>query len=52
MTDLEKGLKELKEFVRTITLDLQRHREKTPEQLDNMFNQAYKLYIKYDVEAK
>lgn len=43
-------LTELKEFIHTITLELQQHRSKTPEQLDAMFQKAYRLYSKYKVE--
>lgn len=46
----ESKLTELKEFIHTITLDLQQHRSKTPEQLDAMFQKAYRLYSKYKVE--
>jgi len=45
------NIKELKEFVRVITLSLQAHRSKTPKELDRMFQRAYQLYAKYDVEA-
>ena len=44
-------LGELKQFIRTITLDLQKHREKTPGELDDMFQKAYRLYHKYNVEG-
>jgi len=42
---------EIKMFIYNITLDLQSHREKTPAQLDAMFQSAYELYSKYKVEA-
>lgn len=41
---------ELREFVRRITLELQQHRSRTPKQLDGLFQEAYKLYVKHDVE--
>lgn len=50
LMEATQGLNEMKRFVYIITLDLQKHREKTPEQLDAMFQRAYKLYVKYDVE--
>lgn len=52
LMDVRQGAEELKGFVYIITLDLQKHREKTPEQLDAMFQRAYRLYVKYDVEGK
>jgi hypothetical protein len=50
--ELTEALEELKRFVMVITLDLQKHRSKTPEQLDGMFHRAYRLYSKYDVEGR
>ena len=46
------ALEELKQFVRVITLDLQSHRSKTPQELDGMFHAVYRLYDKYDVEGR
>ena len=43
---------ELKSFVRRITLDLQSSRAKTPEDWDIWFNEAYRLYVKHDVEDR
>jgi hypothetical protein len=37
-------------FIKYVTLHLQRSRSRTPEQNDAMFRQAYRLYVKYDVE--
>ena len=45
-------LKELKTFIKIITLDLQKHRSLSPIYLDNMFQQAYRLYTKYNVEKE
>ena len=42
---------DVRHFIYAITLDLQQHRSKTPKQLDMMFQDAYKLYAKYDVEG-
>lgn len=44
--------KDLKRFIYRVTLHLQESRRKTPEQNDRMFQDAYRLYAKYDVEAK
>lgn len=41
---------DIKDFIRSITLDLQTHREKTEEEMDKMFQIAYKLYSKYKVD--
>ena len=51
LMEATQGMNEMKSFVHIITLDLQRHREKSPEQLDAMFQSAYRLYVKYDVEG-
>ena len=55
-TELAKARKELPEdvrsFIYTVTLFLQANRAKTPEQMDSMFHQAYKLYTRYDVEGR
>ena len=42
---------DLRAFVYNVTLFLQASRSKTPEQMDNMFHKAYRLYVKYDVEG-
>ncbi len=39
-------------FIYTVTLFLQASRSKTPEQMDAMFQTAYRLYEKYDVEGR
>jgi hypothetical protein len=39
-------------FIREVTLHLQSNRSKTPEQHDAMFQAAYRLYAKYDVEGR
>lgn len=43
---------ELCEFVRRITLSLQSHRSKTEQEMDAMFQDAYRLYVKHDVEKE
>lgn len=50
--NLQRDYDELKQFVRTITLDLQELARKTPEQKAEMFQQAYRLYVKHDVEGR
>ena len=37
-------------FIKDITLFLQNHGNYTPEKIEPMFQKAYKLYVKYDVE--
>lgn len=37
-------------FLYFVTLGLQVHRSRMDAQKDNLFQQAYKLYVKYDVE--
>lgn len=39
-------------FIQRVTLHLQASRSKTPEQNDAMFQDAYRLYSKYDVEGR
>jgi len=43
---------ELKKFIYDVTLLLQSHRSKTEVEMDRMFQRAYRLYVKYDVEGK
>lgn len=42
---------DVRSFVERITLHLQANRSKKPEQHDAMFQEAYRLYCKYDVEG-
>ena len=41
---------ELRLFIRDITLFLQKHSNYNAEKITPMFQRAYKLYVKYDVE--
>jgi len=41
---------DLKYFIRDITLFLQQHKNYTPEKIEPMFQRAYLLYVKYEVE--
>ena len=41
---------ELRLFVHDITLFLQDHSNHNAEKIEPMFQRAYKLYVKYDVE--
>jgi len=41
---------ELKLFIRDITLFLQKHSHYDPEKIEPMFQRAYRLYVKYEVE--
>jgi len=41
---------ELRLFIKDITLFLQKHSNYNPEKVEPMFQRAYKLYVKYDVE--
>ena len=41
---------ELRLFVKDITLFLQKHSNYNPEKITPMFQRAYRLYVKYDVE--
>ena len=41
---------ELRLFIKDITLFLQQHKNYTAEKIEPMFQRAYKLYVKYDVE--
>ena len=37
-------------FIKDITLFLQKHCNYNPEKIEPMFQRAYKLYVKYNVE--
>ncbi len=41
---------ELKTFIKDITLFLQKHTNCNPEKMEPMFQRAYELYVKYEVE--
>ena len=41
---------DLRLFIYDITLFLQKHSNYNPEKIEPMFQRAYKLYVKYDVE--
>jgi len=41
---------DVRSFIYRVTLYLQASREKTPEQMDQMFKEAYILYARYNVE--
>lgn len=43
---------DVRSFIERVTLHLQANRSKTPEQHDAMFQTAYRLYGKYDVEGR
>uniref|UniRef100_A0A6M3LCM1 Uncharacterized protein n=1 Tax=viral metagenome TaxID=1070528 RepID=A0A6M3LCM1_9ZZZZ len=43
---------ELRLFIRDITLFLQQHKNYTAEKIEPMFQRAYKLYTKYNVEKE
>ncbi len=43
---------ELKTFIKDITLFLQKHTNCNPEKMEPMFQRAYKLYVKYEVEKQ
>lgn len=43
---------DVRSFVYRVTLHLQSNRSKTPEQHDAMFQEAYRLYDRYDVEGR
>lgn len=55
LSNAEGEVKELPEdvktFIRIATLEIQSHRSKSDEQMDALFQKAYQLYSKYDVEA-
>ena len=42
---------DVRSLIYRVTLHLQMSRSKTPEQHDDMFQEAYRLYNKYDVEG-
>ena len=44
--------KELRLFVKDVTLFLQRQSDYNHEKVEPMFQRAYKLYVKYDVEKE
>ena len=44
--------KELKHFIKDVTLFLQSHKSKTDQQFTYMLDRAYNLYCKYDVENR
>jgi hypothetical protein len=41
---------EIRIFIKHITLFLQDASNHTPEKVERMFQRAYRLYVKYDVE--
>lgn len=43
---------DVRSFVDRVTLHLQANRSKKQEQHDAMFQEAYRLYCKYDVEGR
>ena len=43
---------DVKKFIFDITLFIQSHRGKTDKQMDDMFQRAYSLYCKYEVERE
>jgi hypothetical protein len=49
---MDKLPEDVRSFIYLVTLHLQAHRSKTPEQHDDMFQKAYRLYDKYDVENR
>lgn len=51
-TESERLPDDIKVFLRQITLDLQQHRSKTEDEIDRMFQRAYKLYVKYKVDRE
>lgn len=52
MTENDELPSEVRGFIRQVTLFLQQSREKTEGQMDAMFREAYRLYVKYDVERE
>jgi hypothetical protein len=50
--ELREAYDELRGFVRVVTLHLQAHRSKTDLQHTAMFDRAYSLYCKHDVENR
>ncbi len=47
----EKELRECQAFVHDATLEIQQHRSRTPEQMDYLFQRAYRLYVSLECEA-
>jgi len=43
---------ELNKFIYDVTLFLQSHKSQTDPQFTAMFQRAYRLYVKHDVEKK
>lgn len=43
---------DVRDFIRHVTTELQVHRNRTEEQKDRLFQMAYRLYAKYEVEGK
>ncbi len=52
ISDLKKELAELRKFVMDVTLFLQKHAHHDMEKIEPMFQRAYRLYVKYDVENR
>ena len=50
--ELLEAYDELREFVRRATLQIQQHRSQTDAQMDLLFQDAYRLYEKHDVENR
>lgn len=48
----DEALNELKEYVRFSTLEIQSHRGRPDAQKDALFQSAYRLYVKHDVEGR
>lgn len=43
---------DIRDFIRHVTLQLQKHRSLSDGQKDALFQSAYRLYTKYDVEGR
>jgi len=43
---------ELMQFISDVTLFLQSHKSQTDSRFSAMFQRAYRLYVKYDVEQQ
>lgn len=50
LCDIEAALWELRKFIQDVTLELQQHRSRSDKQKDQLFQRAYSLYVKYDVD--
>ena len=50
MKEIEK--RELVQFIYDVTLFLQSHKSQTDSRFSAMFQRAYRLYVKYDVEQQ